>query len=363
MKILLLAEDKSANTISWVKAFQRAGCDVKIVSARAKKDYGNVIALGMNHLPPRLKFLLGSKRIKEIVKTEKPDILIAYRVTSYGYLAASFGFHPLVLAAQNEQIIRLPFLAFPFKPFIKKCVHYAVKSADLIHAWGDNIKDGLLRFGAPQERILVMHRGINLDIFKPLSTKEFSTAKSPVLISTRSLYTDYRIDLLIKAFALYLKKRPDAVLKIVGDGPERKPLQSLCRKLGIAEKVVFYKHLDAEITSDLLRSADIYISLIRTEGVSSSLIEACACGVFPIVADIKASREVVEDHKNGLLLSTDNPKEISDAIHLAYGNLELRKSAYIYNQELVKEKFDSKKNCENFVKHYEKLLISKVQKF
>jgi len=355
LKILLLADDKSANTLSWVRALQNAGCEVTIVSARAPKSYDNVISLGMNYLPARLKFLFGTKRLKKIIKEISPDILIGYRITSYGYLAATSKFHPLILAAQNEQIIRLPFYAFFVRPFITLCVKYALNRADLIHSWGNNIKEGLLRFGASPEKIYVKHRGINLNIFKPDERKEISINRSPVLISTRSLYKDYRIDLLIKVFAYINQKWPDAILKIIGEGPERSSLEFLALNLNIRRKVIFYKYTDSETTASLLRTADIYVSLIKTEGISSSLIEACACGVFPIVVDMKASRELIKNKENGLLLTSDDPVEISNLICEAYEDIELRRRAYTFNQKFVKENFDVEKNCEEFIKKYYKI--------
>ena len=359
MKILLLAEDKSANTLAWVSAFKEQGCEIKIVSARADKSYGNVIALGMNYLPPRMKFLLGAKRIKDIIEKESPDIVIGYRITSYGYLASISGFHPLVLAAQNEKIVRVPAYLLPFKPPFDYCARYALRNADLIHSWGSNISKNLILLGADPKHVLTMHRGIDTSIFYPSTERNFSCTKPPVLVSTRSLYPDYKIDLVIRAFALFTKVYPSAVFKIVGDGPERKKLEKLSSKLKCQKNIFFLGRQSPEQIADVLRKSDIYISLTQTEGISSSLIEACACGLFPIISDIPASREIVKNGENGILISSPNPSNVNESLITAYKNIEMRKKALEINKTIVRERFDSKKNNAFFISEYRRLIGKK----
>nr|HPN84092.1 glycosyltransferase [Victivallales bacterium] len=280
LKILLLADDKSANTLAWSKALSEQGCGVKIVSARSKHDYGNVIALRPYFLPSRLKFLLGEFHLREIIEQENPDLIIGYRVTSYGYLAARSGFRPLVIAAQNEKIARSESLSFVMNKILGIFARYAIKNADLIHAWSENIRDGLLTFACPEDKILTMHRGIDLKIFHPAENRKISV--DPVFISTRSLYPIYNIDKLLTAFSMLLKENPSCLLKIIGDGPEKNSLEKLSARLGIDRNVRFSGKLSAAQTAEELRSSDIYVSLVETEGMSSSLLEACACGLFPI---------------------------------------------------------------------------------
>ncbi len=359
IKILLLAEDRSANTLAWASSLEEQGAEVRILSARASSSHGNVIAVGYNLIPPRIKFLIGEFLVSRLVENEKPDIIIGYRITSYGYLASRTAVRPLVLAAQNEQIVRLPATYIWFKPILALCVRYALKKADLVHAWGENIKKGLIDYGASPEKILVMHRGIALDIFKPTERKVFSLTDNPVLISTRSLFPDYKIDLLLRAFSIFLKRHPEAVLKILGDGPERGKLSSLACDLGIRDRIVFYKYLDSEFIAEQIRSADIYVSLIRTEGISSSLIEACACGLLPLVADIPASREIVENGENGILISSQDPSDVARAMIAANENVELRKNAFEVNPALARDRFDARKNSAAFLDTYRRLIAAK----
>ena len=64
-----------------------------------------------------------------------------------------------------------------------------------------------------------------------------------------------------------------------------------------------------------MKNSDIYVSVIESEGVSSSLLEACACGVYPIVTDMPASRMLIQNGSNGTLISPETTiSELSETM-------------------------------------------------
>ncbi|SFW43496.1 glycosyltransferase family 4 protein [Luteibacter sp. UNCMF366Tsu5.1] len=64
----------------------------------------------------------------------------------------------------------------------------------------------------------------------------------------------------------------------------------------------------------LLRSADLFVSASRAEGVGYSLLEAMACGAVPVVTDIPAFREVTGDGRVGWLWSPGDAVALGDAL-------------------------------------------------
>jgi len=355
MKILFLGDPDSANTSSWIDGLRQQGCEVVVGSARS--DGGaDVFPLGPAWLPARLRILFGRKDALALIGRVRPDVVVAYRVTSYGYLGARTGFHPLAVAAQNEQItyMRHPFL--PMRLLLERFARRAVAAADLFHAWGGNLRDGLLRFGADPDKILVLHRGVDLSVFAAdLAARRYSAA-NPVFVSTRSLAPEYRIDQLIRAFKLLLGELPGAKLEIIGDGPERGRLEDFANDLGLEGKVSFLGRLPRREVAARLAQADIYISLIETEGVSSSLVEACAAGLTPIVFDMAASRDLVQDGVNGFLLDDiSSPARVAALMRRCAEAVELRRSAAAFNAKLAQERFDNRRNLAAFVERYRQL--------
>lgn len=353
-RILFLGEPKSPNTISWVEGLRKLGCEVRIASVRCASD-DDALPIGPRLLPPRARFIFGVEYLNKIIDEVKPDIIIAYRVTSYGYLAACTGFKPLVLAAQNEQITYVPNRAIFRRWILGYFARFAIKKAQFIHAWCENIRQGLLKYGARDEQIFLMHRGINLEVFKRLETLKSFSKESPVFISTRSLEKEYLIDVLLKSYFYLLKEIPKARLVIVGNGSQKENLINIARDLNIEKNVVFKGRLKENQVADEIRNSDFYISLIQTEGMSSSLLEACACGIMPIVADIPASREIIEDGKNGFLIKDFNPEKIAEKMREAVLDDKLRIKTF-EDSKRIEQNFDRRENLKIFVEHYKNIL-------
>jgi glycosyltransferase involved in cell wall biosynthesis len=85
--------------------------------------------------------------------------------------------------------------------------------------------------------------------------------------------------LLIEAFARIAEEGDR--LAIVGEGPERRRLERLTARLGVADKVDMPGHV-ADVVP-WLAAADVFVLSSRYEGVPAAVLEALAVGV-PIVA-------------------------------------------------------------------------------
>jgi glycosyltransferase involved in cell wall biosynthesis len=360
MKILFLGEPESPNTMNWVNALRALGCEVCLASARASGTEKDVTAIGAAFLPPRMRIFFGVSNLKQIIADFSPDILIAYRITSYGFLAARTGFHPLVLAAQNEGIVYLPNPSRWREALLGFFAKFALRHADLIHSWSPNITEGLMKFGADPDKILTLHRGIDTRSFAQLVEKRKQTVPTSqlVFISTRSLYPEYRLDLLLNAFAIFANDYHTATLNIVGDGPEAARLKTMATNLGIEKNVKFYGHVHKEKLLELLSKSHIYISLIATEGMSSSLLEAVVAGLLPVVVDMPASRLIVKHKVNGFLLTSFDPDSIAGVLSEVSSQFHTMAHASLENSIEITSKFDVEQNQKVFLEKYQDFITS-----
>jgi glycosyltransferase involved in cell wall biosynthesis len=85
---------------------------------------------------------------------------------------------------------------------------------------------------------------------------------------------------LLRAFAT-VREKMDARLVILGDGPDRRNLESLATKLDIENHVDFPGYVDNPYP--YLKRADLFVLSSRYEGLPNVLIEAQICGA-PIVS-------------------------------------------------------------------------------
>lgn len=146
---------------------------------------------------------------------------------------------------------------------------------------------------------------------------------------------------LIKAFALLLKRIPDAQLSICGKGPERKKLETLTRKLGINNSVKFQGYISEADKPRILGEANIacYPSLYG-ESFGIVLVEAMAYGAGVVLGgDNPGYRSVLADQPKTLI----NPKDTEEfALRLQelLEDQQLASKLHVWQTEHVKQ-FDT----------------------
>jgi len=129
---------------------------------------------------------------------------------------------------------------------------------------------------------------------------------------------------LIEGFRDVLRDRNDLVLLLVGDGKERARIERSIQDLGISEHVVILS--DRDDIPEILTVIDVFVLPSLYEGMSNALIEAMAAGKAIVTSDIPEIREVMEDQKTGILISTRNPLLITKAINLLLSGNGLSKT-------------------------------------
>jgi glycosyltransferase involved in cell wall biosynthesis len=133
--------------------------------------------------------------------------------------------------------------------------------------------------------------------------------------------------LLLTAFRAALCSMPGLRLWMVGDGSERKALESLATELGIDSQITFWgQQLDV---APFFSAADAFIMSSKSEGLPMSLLQAFSLGLPAIVTDVGGMAEVVRLAQAGFTVPVSDPAGMVAAIlRLAAGDAErLRFSA------------------------------------
>jgi glycosyltransferase involved in cell wall biosynthesis len=212
----------------------------------------------------------------------------------------------------------------------------------------------LQELGAAPDRILIQPRGIDVEQFRPASQPLPGAACSAIV--TRSLFPEYGHTTILEAVAAVIASGREVRLDIAGDGVEMPALRKLASRLGIADHVRFLGLVSHSALPEHLRGSALYLSMSRTEGLSASLIEAMASGCFPIVSDLPANRELIDEGRNGFLVPVDQPSALADAILRAMEDPALRRTAAGLNVSWVRSHADARTNQAAFVHAYRALV-------
>lgn len=159
--------------------------------------------------------------------------------------------------------------------------------------------DGKL-FGKICMNLIVIENGVDVEKFAgPGKKKEENT-----FLFVGRLSKNKRIDLLLASFAQAAKQVSDARLFIVGEDWEgiEEELKKKAETLGIVGKAIFTGMIAEEELLEYYGKSEFFVSASQYEGFGLSLVEAMAAGCIPVVNDIEAFREIIEDGKNGFLI-------------------------------------------------------------
>lgn len=344
-KILFLGESYRADAITWMKGLKEFG-DFEIITWELQTSN--------NYRFKRiLEYLFAPISIRKIIKKEKPDMVIAERTTSYGFLAAISGSKTIAIAQQGRtDLWPERSKLYPFKKFIQK---YAFKKAHLIHAWGPVMAIHMKATGVDMNKVLVLPKGINLSFFTPSA----NNSNKIEAIVTRSLMPEYRHDSILRSFGILHQKGIDFSLTIVGDGTRLKFLKDSAKKLEIEKKVIFTGRIPNTELPKLLQQSNIYISMPITEGVSASLFEAMACNCYPVVSDIPGNQSWIKHRENGQLIEVDNIEMLAEELIWSFENPESRNQAILRNRIFVEENANYDTNMKVIADRYHRLIDSK----
>jgi glycosyltransferase involved in cell wall biosynthesis len=162
------------------------------------------------------------------------------------------------------------------------------------------------------------------------------------LISVGRLLHWKGFDLGFRAFARLVQEFPDSEYWIVGDGPERKNLERLARKLSIIDKLFFWGALPRSEALKKLAECDVLVHPSLHDSGGWVCIEAMAAGRAVICLDLGGPALQATD-ECGFRVRATNPgqvvQDITSAMLKLARNRQLRKTMGEAARERVQKHF------------------------
>lgn len=382
MKICHLANAASIHTQRWVRYFADKGYDVYLISVRPfenNEDIPNVSLFLLQRIRPQIKvvsyaldLLINVVQIRKILRKVKPDLLHAHYVTSFGFLGALSGFHPLILSAWGSDILVAPKISRISKIRAK----FALGKANLTLTTSQYLKEYLhTEFKLPEHNIRAIPWGTDLRIFhkgyetevKELRVKLGVDDSNFVLLSPRHLRDHYRIEYIVQAMPYILARYPNVILILLKGAVEDKGYESqmnnLVKELGVAKNIrLIHKELKPKEMAALYNVSDALISIPKSDQFSSCIQEGMACGVIPIVGNLEVYNQYLTNGKNALFVNPQDPKEIAQRIIYCIEHPELKEKFYEINRKIIEEKEDWNKNAPKMEELYTSLLAQRPKR-
>lgn len=292
-----------------------------------------------------------SRQLRRFIEQVKPDLVHAMRIPYEGMLAAdAAGFAPLVVSVWGNDFT----LHAPATPLMRHYTQWTLKVADALHAdCQRDIRLGKQMGFATTRPTLVTpgNGGIRTDLFFPPKSPQ----TAPLVVNPRGFRAYVRNDTFFAAIPLVLKERPDARFACATMAGVREAVETV-QKLGVESAVELLPARPHAQMAELFRAAQVVVSPSTHDGTPNTLLEAMACGCFPVAGDLDSIREWITPGKNGLLVNPGDPQALAQAILRGLKDAALRQQAAQENAVIIAERAEYTRNMARAAAFYEKLL-------
>lgn len=218
--------------------------------------------------------------------------------------------------------------------------------------------------GISEECIHIVAGGVDTTIFQPAIERSKVRAKigisddSLIILTASHLYLNKGIDTILRAFVKLSQKWSLLHYVIVGDGVDETILCQLASTLGINHKVIFVGRKTQKELRQYYQSSDIYIQ-VSMETMGRTYMEAGACGLPVVAANVGGVPSVVTDNINGILVNNLHDIEgIILAVERLLVDENLRKRMGNAGFDMVRKKF----SWEQVAAQFEDVMLASVNK-
>jgi glycosyltransferase involved in cell wall biosynthesis len=388
MRLLYLADGRSPIAQNWLRYFSEREHEVHLLSTTpcdpdlrvssidvihvafsrlgrgrtsppgASTSSGSWLRTGLLPLRAWLRHWIGpwtvlpaASRVRAEIERIQPDLVHAMRIPFEGMLACEAGpSAPLLLSVWGNDFT----LHADASPWMRSFTRRALSRADGLHS--DCRRDQILAqaWGFSPEKpsvVLPGGGGVRREIFHPGSPDlgalqehvRTAMAELPeaadVVVNPRGFRSYVRNDTFFKAIPEILREQPDThfLCPAMAGNPSA---QAWIRRLEIESAVHLLPRLTPLEMAAVYQRSEVVVSPSEHDGTPNSLLEALACGCFPVVGDIESLREWIEEGMNGLLVDPNDPQDLTDAILLALRDRGLRQRARSANLEAIENRAD-----------------------
>lgn len=284
------------------------------------------------HASP-LRFLSAAWELRKFLATQKPDVLLTLYGGGYTTAAWLSGFRPFVVLLVGSDVHLV-------KGLSRRVIRLALRNAQVVLANGQSLASAASQtFGLPCVHSLYL--GVDTRRFHPLGRAKNERIRALCTRGFESIYNNLSI---IEAVADWPADAPAVELIFASTGSLLPRARELAGRLsaGPRVRVTFCGGVSGDALVELLRCADIFVSMSRSDGTSASLLEALACGVFPVLSDIPANQEWISEREvNGFLVPLDNVHALTYALVRAAREGALRQRAAVANRALIMSRADA----------------------
>ncbi len=400
MHIMLVADGRSPITKRWIAGLAHLDITITLVSTYpcppvtgVKSQYVLPVAFGgsggsqssksgeasgikskviprFRNLFLQLRYSLGpytlaryGRMLAGIVTEEQPDLVHAMRIPFEGMLGSFTPAEvPLVVSIWGNDLTFHSRGSRLMENYTRRTLN---RADGLLADANRDIRLGKLAGFDEDKPTLVVpgSGGVDFDLMEKAILEESQTAAQvmrenvPIVINPRGFRPgSVRNDIFFNAIPIVLDRMPNVNFVCVAMEGQPEALKWI-KDLKLDQRVRLTPYLTQGQLWNLFKIASVTVSYSSHDGTPNSLLEAMACGCYPVVGDIESLREWITPGVNGMLVDKESPSALAEVILAALNNPMGRDQAAVYNRQLILERANTVIVREQIETFYRQLIL------
>jgi glycosyltransferase involved in cell wall biosynthesis len=259
---------------------------------------------------------LWSWQMRRAMASNRIDIVNAHAPVPVMAEAAALacGKRPLVLTYHSGSMLKnKPIADVLIRVYERRVLPHLLRRADAVVSVSPAVTSRL-PLDAPEKTFLVPP-GVDSSIFVP-GDDDAEGAPTLLFVGRIERTSAWKgIDILLEAFALLLRKLPEARLILVGDGDAVEDHRNTAASLGILDQTEFRGALRGNALVEAYQQASVFVLPSTTESEASpmTLTEAMACKKPVVASAVGGVPFMIDDGRDGLLVPPGDPERLAAA--------------------------------------------------
>jgi glycosyltransferase involved in cell wall biosynthesis len=219
-------------------------------------------------------------------------------------------------------------------------------------------------YKVPEEKIRVIHNGVDVNKFKPAQDKNKIKQElgfSPndlTILSVGRLYARKGLFTLIESVPAVIRRFKNAKFLISGKGQsdEMRKLIAYAEKIGVKDNIIFTGYYPDKKLPRLYQAADVFAFSTFYEHHPFAVLEALSTGLPVVTTSVGGIPETIESGKNGFLVEPFNPKQFADRILYSLGHPAEASEMGLLARKTILEQFDWRIVVKDVLRVYDEVL-------
>lgn len=306
-------------------------------------------------LPGSGRFLFSKilQKVRELNRTHRIDVIHAHSALPCGHAAVLLGQElkiPVVVTVHGLDAFFTNQVRGRAGKKCEQLSQWVYRSAQRVICISQRVKDVVV--GMVPANATVIYNGVDTGLFTPPAEKNVSQ----VILSVGDLIPIKGHELLLRAFAAVQRQHPNVSCEIIGEGPERVPLERLANELGIAGKVRLIGRKNRRQIADAMRGCLFFALPSRYEGLGCVYLEAMSSGKAVVGCNGQGIAEIIHHKSNGWLIDTDSLPSMTDALLRLLEDQRLREQIGISARQTVEQQYSLARQSQMLVRQYRECL-------